>query len=453
MLDALGPDARGMAAAVALAVLPGVLVVRSPWRAMPMLSGAFWVLTWTWAGGGSRLRLLHVAFLAFVALAAFRVLRPHPLPRPSRAHVALVLAAVVLAVPYAIHAAPGGARSPVEALAAELLGWHDGWPASFEPLLPVRPFRASGLSMLAADVVLLSGADPHRAVFAVAIGGDILLLIALWSLAEVGMTPMRATVLAAAAAVLATAGPSAAGPAALATAFVAQAFALWRARRGIPSACAAGACLAAGMATDAASGAAALALAAVGTALAGSPGAAERVPGRARVALLTALVLALPMAWRPPPLAMPSAGPLVALGLTVAFGALAAPAARRAGSPDRVARLGMLVLVGAAAYALRRDAVLDDATPRANEIAAMRWIRDHARPLDLVCAPDVPAARWIPAVAARPTDVVLREGWPRTTGPCRVWIALRGGLPREAPSVAPAYESGDARVWTTSQTR
>jgi hypothetical protein len=450
MLEALGPDARGLGAAAVLALLPGVLVVRSPWRAMPMVSCAFWVLAWTWAGGGSRLRLLHLALLAFVVLGAFRVLRPHPLPRPSPAHLALVLAAVVLAAPYAIQAAPAGSRLPLEALGAELLAWHDGWPASFEPLAPVSPFRASGLSMLGADVVLLSGAEPHRAVFAAATLGEVLLLLALWSLAEADTTPGRATLLAAVV-VLATA-PWSYGPGPLAAAFVAEALALWRARRGTPSAFAAGAGLAAAIAADAATALAGFVLAAIAVALSEPRDRAEDVPGRARVALLTALVLGLPMAWRPPPFAAPSLGPLAALAVTMAAGALAATTARRVATPDRMVRYGVLALLAAAGLGLWREAA-DEARPRANEIAAMRFLREHARPLDRVCAADVPAARWVPAVAARPTDVALSDGWPPSAGSCRAWLALRGRLPRDAPSGAPAFTSGDARAWTTSQPR
>ena len=59
----------------------------------------------------------------------------------------------------------------------------------------------------------------------------------------------------------------------------------------------------------------------------------------------------------------------------------------------------------------------------------MTWIRDHTRPLDLVCAPDVPAARWIPVLAHARTTVPLRPGGPHPDGVCAVRISLSGLLP------------------------
>jgi hypothetical protein len=199
VLDALPLDARAVAVAAALVALPGVLVVRSPWRALPLLSLAFWVTSWTWLGGGSRTRLLHVFLTVFGALALFRIVRPGPLPRLGRAQMLVVLGAILLAVPQAGRVVPPGTRAPVDALAAELLAWHDGWPASFEPLSPRQPFRARGLAAIAADVILLSGAPAHRAVFAVSVAADALLLLALWSLAATRSPPGRAAVVAVAA--------------------------------------------------------------------------------------------------------------------------------------------------------------------------------------------------------------------------------------------------------------
>jgi hypothetical protein len=455
VLDALGPDPRAIATAALLAGLPGLLVVRSPWRAMPALSLTFWVLSWTWTGDGPRLRTLHVALLAFITLAALRVMRPGPLPRPRPAHLVLALAAVLLAAPYLALAVPAGARMPLETVTAELLAWRDGWPRSFEPLLPVQPFRASGLATLGGDVVLLSGSAAHRALLAAAALGDLVLLLALWSLAEVGTTRGRATVVAATAA-LATLDPAGTGPSALATALAVQAVALWLDRRGRPSAFAAGALVAAALATDPPSGLAALVLGGLGARL-GLLRAdrADAFPReRRRLALLTALVLAVPVALRPPPLEWPSPAPLLALGLTLGLGRLASVAARPRLSPAFVAAIGALLLAGAGVRALPRAAASrDEAGPDPDGLAALFWIRGHTRPLDLVCAPKMEAARWIPALAARPSDVPVRDGWPAAAGPCRAWISFGGRVGEGFPTGPSAYASAGARVWTTSQMR
>jgi hypothetical protein len=410
VLDALSLDARAAAAAAALVALPGVLVVRSPWRAMPLVSLAFWVVSWTWHSGGSRTRVLHALLLMFAALALLRVLRPGPLPARGRAQVLIVLAAIVLAALGATRAVPSGARAPLEALTAQLLGWHDGWPLSFEPLSPRQPFEADGVAALTADVVLLSGAPVHRALFAVTAAADVALLLALWSLASIRWPPGRAAIVAAAA--LLPAAALAEASAVLAAAFAVEAAALWHDRRGHPSAFTAGACLAAGLATNAATALGALLLAMLVVRVRSSSFAdvapASLVPGRRRTAVWTAVVLALPLfLWRVPPLGGPT---------------FDWPAASEVVTHD--------------------------------EQAALAWIRDHTRPLDLVCAPDVPAARWIPALAARATTVPVRPGWPRPEGPCAVRISLSGLLP---PGVngdeSPAFRAGGAAVWTTSQKR
>ena len=87
-----------------------------------------------------------------------------------------------------------------------------------------------------------------------------------------------------------------------------------------------------------------------------------------------------------------------------------------------------------------------------DDLEAMTWIRDHTRPLDLVCAPDVPAARWIPALAARAVSIPMRPGWPQPQGPCAVRMSLSGRLPRGVESgPAPAFRAGTAAVWTNSE--
>ena len=448
-MDALPLDAPAVAAAAALVALPGVLVVRSPWRAMPLVSLAFWVTSWTWPLGGSRTRVLHVFLMLFGALALFRIVRPGPLPRLGRAQILVVVGAILLAVPHARRVVPPGTRAPIEALAAELLVWHDGWPASFEPLSPRPPFEASGLAAMAADVVLLSGVPAHRALLAVTVVADALLLLALWSLAGTRAPPGRAAAVAAAGLLPVAAMAEASGL--LASAFAVEAVALWHDRRGHPSAFTAGACVAAAIATDVTTAPCALLLASllsrIGRDPAADDAAVSPVPGRLRTAAWTAAVLALPLVWRVPPVEAPDAASLAAVALT---GLLGLAARRRSAAEWRVAVSGLVVVAAGGAFLAR---AADDVVTR-DEEAAMTWIRDHAHPLDVVCAPDVPAARWIPAIAGRPASVPIGPGWPMPAGKCAVRISLSGlAPPGGLPLDASAFRAGQAVVWTASQER
>lgn len=449
MLDALPLDVRAVAAAAALVALPGVLVVRSPWRAMPLVSLAFWVTSWTWLAGGSRTRALHVLLASFAALGVFRMLRPGPLPRAGRAQMGIAAMSILLALPFLLRAVPPGPRLPLEALTAELLAWHDGWPVSFEPLLPRHPFEASALATLAADVALLSGAPGYRTAFLVGVLADALLLLALWSLAATRCASGRAAAIAAAGTLAATAAGG--GPGVLATAFAVEAVALWHDRRGNPSAFAAGACAAAAIAADVTTGLSALALA--GAAFAVTSGrvtlarARSTVVGthRMRVALGTAVAFAVPLLFHRPPVDEPEAAPLTAIAIVVVLCALAQA------RPDRWPLFASTALAASGAFAL---ITARGPTMTRDDLAALQWIRDHARPLDLVCAREGPAAKWISAIAARPTNVPIRPGWPVPAGECAIRISLSSLAPPGAlPLDPPAFRAGTAAVWTTSQNR
>ncbi len=62
----LGASLCGLLAFVVLLLLPGLLVVRAPWPAVPFLSLSFWALSWGWLFGASRQRFLHAALLGFL---------------------------------------------------------------------------------------------------------------------------------------------------------------------------------------------------------------------------------------------------------------------------------------------------------------------------------------------------------------------------------------------------
>ncbi len=45
-------EARGLLTLGVLLLLPGLLVVRAPWTAVPFLSAAFWIVSWWWLPRG-----------------------------------------------------------------------------------------------------------------------------------------------------------------------------------------------------------------------------------------------------------------------------------------------------------------------------------------------------------------------------------------------------------------
>ncbi|HUG53891.1 MAG TPA: hypothetical protein VMR21_09825, partial [Vicinamibacteria bacterium] len=219
MLDALPDDTRALLALAALAALPGLLVVRAPGRAVPLLSLAFWVLSWPWFAGASRTRFLQSALAVFAALAFFRLLRLDRPRRPRPEHGLLAAGALALFVPFALWPVAPGSAMPRESLAALMLSWHDAWPPSFEPLLATRPFQAGGVASLAADVSLLSGAPAYRATLLATLAGQAALLMALWGLAALSLAPLPAAAIALA--LTLAAAPPRAGAGALATALAA----------------------------------------------------------------------------------------------------------------------------------------------------------------------------------------------------------------------------------------
>jgi len=68
---------------LALALLPGLLVVRAPWTAVAPLSLAFWVLSawWPFAGAG-RSRVLAATLAGSLLLALLRLLPKHEVSPP-----------------------------------------------------------------------------------------------------------------------------------------------------------------------------------------------------------------------------------------------------------------------------------------------------------------------------------------------------------------------------------
>jgi hypothetical protein len=214
----LPSEAVSILALAALVLLPGVLVVRAPWTAVPALSLAFWVLTLWWLPfpAVSRARFVGMALAAFTLLAFIRVLpkhevrpgagepggespsggrdeqrasldvdsRPAAPPLVSGPSLVVLAASLALLVPFRLWRHAPGPQMAFQTTAARLLVWRDGLPLSGEPLLPLASFgaHAPALPTLAADVSHLSGIEPAPAVLLVTLATVGLLLTGLFAL-------------------------------------------------------------------------------------------------------------------------------------------------------------------------------------------------------------------------------------------------------------------------------
>ena len=203
----------------ALLLLPGLLVVRAPWTAVPALSLAFWALTAWWPplAGLGRGRFLSAALLASGLLALLRLLPRHEVPPPpgwtpppavppparpglppprlaSAASLLVLAASLGLLAPVPLwHHAPGP-RLAFQTTTARLLVWRDAVPATAEPLVPLAPVgaHAPALATLAADASHLSDLDPAVSVLLVAVAAAGLLLVGLFALHATWAPPRAA---------------------------------------------------------------------------------------------------------------------------------------------------------------------------------------------------------------------------------------------------------------------
>lgn len=147
----------------ALLLLPGFLVVRAPWTAVPFLSLFFWIVSWWWLPFGGRGRFLAAALVTFTLLAVLRLVRFRP-ARPSWPSLVAVAAALLRASAGLVPIAGTGAD--LDLIPAQLMVWHDGLPATYVPLREAGNFGAHphGMDALAADLSLLSGLAVPRSV-------------------------------------------------------------------------------------------------------------------------------------------------------------------------------------------------------------------------------------------------------------------------------------------------
>ena len=409
----LGPSLLGLLAFVVLLLLPGLLVVRAPWPAVPFLSLAFWVLSWGWLFGASREPFLRGALLGFFLLVLLRLLKPLDGRRPGWPTVLVLIAAALPLLAFFLWPLCPGAEMSFHSLGARLVVWRDGLPATYEPLAPMRPFgaHAPALPALAADVSLLSGLPAAKSVLLVHQAALGLLLIGLFALLirrlaapEAALAAVLTVALARVPTAFATFGDG--GPL-LALAFVAAA-AAWLGPGGHrSSAVAAGTFL----------GASALAQPALALVAALALGLRLRPwkdgPARIRLALGTgvALVLAAPLLWR---LAQAvSAGEAAATAAATTVPAVAAVAAalvvpvlvRWCWPPRRLpACLGLGALTAVAAWSAREDWLARAGAPQPGrpDYAAIERVAARTRPLETICIdPTDGAGLWIPALAGR----------------------------------------------------
>jgi len=457
-----------LAAALALAalsLLPGLLVVRAPWTAVPALSLAFWTLSAWWPpfAGLERSRFVSAALLAFALLALLRVLPKHEVPpppgfsppppevrpprpglpppplasTPSRVILGIGLA-LLLPLPLWYHAP--GPRLAFQTTTARLLLWRDGVPATAEPLLPLAPVgaHAPALATLAADLSHLSGLDPARSLLVVVVAGAGLLLTGLFAF-HATWVPPRAAALGALLGLAAAPWPGALvpwgeGEALVGLGFVLPAAALLVGHASRSSAVAAAMLLAAGaLAHPPLVAVAALVTAAatlrrragVGrTAMACGLGLALAAPGlwplvRALSRHEAAAVVLAIRSGDLPPFAL---GLVVAALGPLAFLRLAEP--RSAGGRLAAAAVA---LVGAALLVARVHGWMASGQMPAPPRVALARAAAATSPLQVVCAPEG-ARDWVPALAGRAAGEpgpwiprVYAEEWAgRTRRPCSV---------------------------------
>jgi hypothetical protein len=185
----------GLVALMALLLLPGLLLVRAPLLFVPALSASFWIVSAWWLPATvGRERFLRALVVSFGVLALVR-LRDVRGGRPSAPALAVGVAAVLPLVLFFVGPALSGPRgTSFDSLSAALVVWNDGVPVSFQPLLDLQPFgaHAPAVATLSADVALLSGLAPSRAVLLVGLAAHALLVLALFGLARRRLAPPAA---------------------------------------------------------------------------------------------------------------------------------------------------------------------------------------------------------------------------------------------------------------------
>jgi hypothetical protein len=421
----------------ALLLLPGLLVVRAPWTAVPALSLAFWALAAWWPplAGLGRGRFLSAVLLASGLLALLRLLPKHEVPPPagwtpppaappperpglppprlaSAASLLVLAASLALLAPVPLwHHAPGP-RLAFQTTTARLLVWRDAVPATAEPLVALAPVaaHAPALATLAADASHVSGLDPAASVLLVAVAAAGLLLVGLFAL-HATWAPPRAAALGALVGLAAAPWPGALQPwgegealLALGLALPAAALLLGHASRS--SAVAAAVLLAASALAQPVLSAIVLVVCTIAENLSPREG-LSRVALSGTLALLLAApglwplvrslslreAQAIPLSVRPPELLPFALGLLLAALAPLLFLSLA-------GGPRARATTAALATVATLLLVARVHGWIASGQLPPPVRAALLRVAAETDPLQVVCAPEG-ARDWVPALAGR----------------------------------------------------
>ncbi len=404
-------DLHATAALAALLLLPGLLVVRAPWTHVPLLSAGFWIVSWWWLPEAASRRHFVLVVLGGSALfAGLRLLKPLVAAKPSWPAALVALVAVSRLAPFASWLVGPDDHAALQALAALLMVWRDGVPATYLPLLPLHHFGADGTGVpgLAADVVLASGAPAARAALLVALAAGGLVVIAAYALGHAFRGRPRAAVGAVIGlGVLGVPRPTVAsigGDVSLAAALACAAAALLVRGSGRAPAFAAGMLLAAACETEPSTTLALLLLAplAAWPALRRTPRERRAAGARWGIALAFGVLLCAPFLCRAG-LALEArhvagagcagaaiaAAPLVVAGL----------AGRRRGWSAAV--LAVVAAAGLVGLWHEVSGAGVDPPLDAAQAEAIASIADRTNPLDVVCAGASRTRAWIPVLAQR----------------------------------------------------
>jgi hypothetical protein len=415
----------GPLALTALLLWPGLLIVRAPWPFVPFLSLSFWLVSWGWLApsGPGRHRYLVVTLTFSVLLSGMRLLKPLEASRPSWPTILVLATALVRLAPFFWWLAAPGLEAAFSSSSALLLVWRDGLPASYLPLYPMLGFGLgdSGLAAFAADVSLLSGVAPYRALLLATLASEGLLIVALFAFARRFWPAAWSSLGVAAGATLgflAASPADAPGGVALALAFAVGGASLVLHARGRSPCVAAGALWAGGAAV---SGPLAIvgALATAAT-IAAKP---DRRLGRLALAVMVTVLLAAAVLWRTSPGHLDPPGWILSALLVLVVIGIPATAGRgpwREPGSWLIATGTVLALAATLADWRIRSA---RARVSPDDVAAAAWLRQHSEATDVVCAADPAAGAWIPALAGRASSP---PRWPEA-----------GGAPRFGPPLAP----------------
>jgi len=444
----------GLLALAALLLWPGLLVVRAPWPFVPFLSFSFWLASWGFlspAGPGRR-RFLLVTLAFSALLSGLRLLKPFEASRPSGPTLLALALALGRLVPFFLWSSAPGLDAGFTSATTLLLVWRDGLPSSHLPLYPILGFGAgdAGLAALAADVSLLAGTAPHRALLLVSLASEGLLILALFELARRFWPESGAVVVALAAAfLLGWSRVGGAGGIVLAMALATCGGSLVVGARGRSPRVAAGLLWAGALVLSplmALSGGVATGLVVVVTG-------GWRALGRLALPAALAGVWSGPWLWRITDASRFAAPrPLTLLLVVVVAPMIVAWGSYRLGPRA----FGLVVAIALAATLADWSWRSTQVRVTADDLAAAAWLQRNRRATEVVCVRDEVAAAWLPALAGTATqpprlpDSIRGSGLAPASAACAfLWRVedsptASTGFRQGRVSVSPMASSGSA---------